>query len=153
MKRLSDIVGEGKLVVIQRGATVREAASLMSEKNVGMLAVLEGERLVGLVSERDVVRRVVCRGLDPAKCRVDEIMTADIVVAQWGDDYRDAMRKMDRAKVRHLPVVKEQRLVAIVSMRDLMRVDLQSKEEEIKAMHDYLFFVTPENAPKVSDKD
>ncbi len=153
MKKLGDIVTEGLVVSVQRGSSVAEAALIMGQKDVGILAVLDGDRLVGLFSERDVVRRVLCKGLDPKVTRVEEVMTSDLVVAEIGDDYMSAMRKMDGANIRHLPVVREQRLTGMVSVRDLLRVDLESKAEEIRAMHDYLFFVTPENAPKVTDKE
>jgi CBS domain-containing protein len=141
MKRLREIMREGFLFVVQRPATVREAARMMSENNVGIVAVLDGDRLVGVFSERDVVRRVVHRGLDPARTTVGEVMTTDLVVADADDDYQTAMHKMDHANIRHLPVVSGERLLSMLSIRDLMRVDLEDKGAEIQHLQEYLYRV------------
>ncbi|MGH7399005.1 MAG: CBS domain-containing protein, partial [Candidatus Rokuibacteriota bacterium] len=70
MKKLRDVMRPGFLYVVQRGAPVRQAAQVMTANNVGIVLVLDGERLVGVFSERDVVRRVVDRGLDPDRTPV-----------------------------------------------------------------------------------
>ena len=75
MKKLREIMRAGFLFVVQRDATVREAVQVMTDSNVGIVLVLEGERLVGVFSERDVVRRVVDRGLDPDRTPVGDVMT------------------------------------------------------------------------------
>jgi CBS domain-containing protein len=141
MKRLREVMREGFLFVVQRPATVREAARIMSENNVGIVAVLEGDRLVGVFSERDVVQRVVHRGLDPARTAVGEVMTTNLVVADADDDYQTAMHKMDHANIRHLPVVSGERLLSMLSIRDLMRVDLEDKGAEIQHLQEYLYRV------------
>ena len=106
MRKLREIMRAGFLFVVQRDATVREAVQVMTDDNVGIVLVLEGERLVGVFSERDVVRRVVDRGLDPDLTPVGDVMTTQIVVGDPDEDYQSAMRKMDQANIRHLLVVK-----------------------------------------------
>jgi CBS domain-containing protein len=139
MKRLCEIMRDGFLFAVQRPAPVREAARVMAENNIGIVAVLEGDRLVGVFSERDVVRRVVHRGLDPARTPVGEVMTTDLVVADADEDYQLAMRKMDQANIRHLPVVSGGRVRSMLSIRDLMRVDLEDKGAEIQHLQQYLY--------------
>ena len=129
MKKLRDIMRYGFLFMVQRNALVADAVRMMATHNVGIVAVLDGDKLVGVFSERDVVRRVVDRGLDPARTPVGDVMTTEIVVADVDDDYQSAMRKMDQANIRHLPVVSEGRLLSMISIRDLMRVDLYDKGE------------------------
>jgi CBS domain-containing protein len=146
MKKLRDIMRPGFLFMLQRDALVTEAVRMMATHNVGIVIVLDGDRLVGVVSERDVVRRVVYRGLDPARTPVADIMTSDIVVADPDEDYQSAMRKMDQANIRHLPVVSGGRLLSMLSIRDLMRVDIQAKGEEIRYLHQYLYQVPPDTA-------
>ena len=141
MKKLRDIMRHGFLFMVQRTATVAEAVRLMATHNVGIVNVLDGDRLVGVFSERDVVRRVVDRGLDPARTPVGDVMTTEIIVADADEDYQSAMRKMDLGNIRHLPVVSEGRLLSMISIRDLMRVDLQDKHEEIRYLREYLFQV------------
>ncbi len=148
MKKLRDIMRPGFLFVVQRNATVTEAVRMMATHNVGIVSVLDGDRLGGVFSERDVVRRVVDRGLDPARTSVGDVMTADLVVADADEDYQSAMRKMDQANIRHLPVVSEGRLLSMISIRDLMRVDIQDKGEEIRYLHQYLYQVPPDTATR-----
>ena len=81
MKKLREIMREGFLFAVRRHATVSEAARTMAEHNVGIVAVLEGDRLVGVFSERDVVRRVIDKGLDPKTVSIEEVMTRDLLVA------------------------------------------------------------------------
>ena len=141
MKKLREIMRYGFLFTVPRTAAVAEAVRVMASQNVGIVSVLEGDRLVGVFSERDVLRRVVDRGLDPARTAVGDVMTSELVVADADEDYQSAMRKMDGANVRHLPVISKGRLVSMISIRDLLRVDLEAKGEEIRFLHEYLFQV------------
>ena len=146
MKKLRDIMRHGFLFVLQRDATVTEAVRLMADHNIGIVAVLEGDRLVGVFSERDVVQRVVHRGLDPRRAVLADVMTTDLVVADADDDYQSAMSTMDAANIRHLPVVSAGRLLSMLSIRDLMRVDMEHKGAEIRYLQEYLYQVPPEVA-------
>jgi CBS domain-containing protein len=146
MKKLREIMRAGFLFSVQRDETVREAVQLMTANNVGIVLVLEGERLVGVFSERDVVRRVVDRGLDPDVTPVGDVMTRQIVVGDPDEDYQSAMRKMDQANIRHLLVVKGAQMLSMISIRDLIRVDMQDKGEEIRYLREYLYQVPPEPA-------
>jgi CBS domain-containing protein len=146
MKKLREIMRAGFLFVVQRGATVKEAVQVMTANNVGIVLVLEGERLVGVFSERDVVRRVVDRGLDPARTLVGDVMTAQIIAGDPDEDYQSAMRKMDQANIRHLLVVEGAQMLSMISIRDLIRVDMQDKGEEIRYLREYLYQVPPEPA-------
>lgn len=148
MKKLRDIMRHGFLFMVQRSVMVAEAVRVMATHNVGIVIVVEGERMVGVFSERDVVRRVVDHGLDPARTPIEDVMTADIVVADADDDYQSAMRKMDQANIRHLPVVSGGRLLSMISIRDLIRVDMQDKGEEIRYLREYLFQV-PQTTPRM----
>jgi CBS domain-containing protein len=146
MRKLREIMQPGFLFVVQRDATVREAVQVMADDNVGIVLVLEGERLVGVFSERDVVRRVVDRGRDPDRTPVGDVMTTQIVVGDPDEDYQSAMRKMDQANIRHLLVVEGPRMLSMISIRDLIRVDRQDKGEEIRYLREYLFLVPGEPA-------
>lgn len=147
MKKLRDIMRHGFLFTVQRDASVADAVRVMVSQNVAIVSVLHGDRLVGVFSERDVVRRVVARGLDPAATRIEDVMTRELVVADADEDYQSAMHKMDRAHIRHLPVVSEGRLLSMISIRDLMRVELQERGEEIRYLHEYLYQIPPGTGP------
>jgi CBS domain-containing protein len=146
MKKLREIMRAGFLFVVQREEMVREAVQVMTANNVGIVLVLEGERLVGVFSERDVVRRVVDRGLDPDVTPVGDVMTSQIIAGDPDEDYQSAMRKMDQANIRHLLVVKGDQMLSMISIRDLIRVDMQEKGDEIRYLREYLYQVPPEPA-------
>jgi CBS domain-containing protein len=147
MKRLRDIMRYGFLFLVQRTATVAEAVHAMAAHNVGIVAVVEGDKLVGVFSERDVVRRVVSKGLDPERTRVEEVMTTELVVADADEDYQSAIRKMDQANIRHLPVVSGGHLLSMLSIRDLIRVDMEDKGDELHYLRAYLYQIPPDLPP------
>jgi CBS domain-containing protein len=125
------------------GQTVLEVARSMSEKRVGALAVLEEDRLVGIFSERDLMTRVVAKGLDPQKVLVDEVMTRNLIVASPNDSYAEAMTKMQKAGIRHLLIVDGDQLMGMLSLRDLLQVDIKEKSAEIESLHEYIHFSPP----------
>ena len=143
MKKLRDIMRHGFLFTIQRSASVADAVRTMAANNVGIVAILDGDRLCGVFSERDVVRKVVDRGLDPVETRVADVMTARLVIADADEDYQSAMQKMDQANIRHLPVVSGERLLSMLSIRDLMRVAIEDHDAEIEYLKEYLYQVPP----------
>jgi CBS domain-containing protein len=139
MKKLRDIMRHGFLFTVQCEATVAESVRMMAANNVGIVAVLDGHRLAGVFSERDVVRKIVDRGLDPAQTPVAEVMTSRLIVADADEDYQSAMHKMDQANIRHLPVVSGDRLLSMLSIRDLMRLALEDRGAEIEYLKEYLY--------------
>src|SRR5260370_27099773 len=141
MKKLRDIMRHGFLFTVKRSATVADAARSMAANNVGIVAILDGDRLCGVFSERDVVRKVVDRGLDPAETHLADVMTTRLVVADVDEDYQSAMQKMDQANIRHLPVVSGERLLSMLSIRDLMRVAIEDHGAEIEYLKEYLYQV------------
>jgi CBS domain-containing protein len=146
MKKLREIMRPDFRFVVPPDASVAEAAGVMTANNVGIVAVLDGDRLVGVFSERDVVQRVVHRGLDPRRTAVADVMTTDLVVAEAEEDCASAMRKMDQTNIRHLPVMTRGRFVSMLSIRDLMRATIQDQGTEIRYLQEYLYQVPPEPA-------
>ena len=132
---------ETYFVTVER--TVREVARYMTDRRVGAVCVLEGTRLVGVVSERDIMSRVVARNLDLDRLSAGEVMTRDLVVGEAGDSHEEGLRKMKQAGCRHLPVVKDGQLVGMVSQRDLLQVDLTAKDEEIRWLNAYIHLIPP----------
>jgi CBS domain-containing protein len=123
--------------------SVREVAQYMSDRRIGAVVVLEGQRVAGIVSERDIMSKVVAKGLDPAGTKVTAVMSRELLVSSPEDTYEDAARKMRQAGIRHLPVVEGDRLLGMVSQRDLLQVDLSAKDEEIRWLNAYIHFIPP----------
>jgi len=118
--------------------TVRQAVREMNEKGVGALLVLDGDRPVGIFTERDVLRRVVDPGLDPLATSVDKVMTKDLIVVEPTTSVEEAMAVMTRSRCRHLPVVEEGRVSGMVSIGDLTRWVSLNQQTEIRYLVDYI---------------
>jgi CBS domain-containing protein len=142
-KTIGDVVRGREIYVLRDEQSVREAARYMTERRVGAVAVLSGTRLVGILSERDIMGRVVAPGRDPDGTKVADVMTRDLVVGQAGDSHEDGLRRMKQAGCRHLPVVQADRLVGMVAQRDLMQIDLSEKDEEIRWLNAYIHLGPP----------
>ena len=117
---------------------VADAASVMSSRKVGAVLVVEQDRLVGIFSERDLLRRVCAKGRSLDKTPLREVMTPDPVTASPGEGRLTAVAKMQRAGCRHLPVVVDGAIIDMISMRDLLFVELEEREAEIESLRKYI---------------
>jgi len=106
---------------IRPDATVFDAVAKMAEKNVGSLLVMEGDRLVGIITERHYARNVVLKGKTSPTIPVRDIMETDVIVALPDQTVEECMALMSEMRVRHLPVVEEKRPIGIVSIGDLVK--------------------------------
>lgn len=128
------------LQTISPDHTVREAVELLCRYNIGALPVLDlVGSLVGIISERDVLR-LCCREDYAAalKMKVGDVMTRDLVISVPDDGLDYVMRVMTDRRVRHLPVIDQRRLVAIVSIGDVVKAQYEEKETEIRYLRDYM---------------
>ncbi|HEX9749784.1 MAG TPA: CBS domain-containing protein [candidate division Zixibacteria bacterium] len=128
---------------IQSDATAYDAARMMVEHNVGALPVLEKNRLVGVFSERDLMRRVIAPGHKPAEVKVADVMTTDLVTAFIHDDDATCLKKMTDKGCRHLPVVDKGQLVGFLSARDVMKAQVEGMKLEIQTLTDYIYYTPP----------
>lgn len=143
MKRVRDFLrGEG-VFYSAPDLTVRQAAQYMTTKGVGALPVLEKGRLVGIFTERDLLTRVVAHGLDPATTTVAEVMTKELVVADADEHYEAALEKMKDCNCRHLPIIDEDRLLGVVSMRDLLLAEITVKSSAIRMLDTLIQYKAP----------
>jgi len=124
-------VSEQSLATLEPGATVVEAARMMAYLRIGALMVVEGEKLVGIFSERDALTRVLAKELDPATTTLAQVMTPDPIVISPDATVQQALDIMAAKGFRHLPVIEEARIVAIVSIRDLYRSVKDQMETDI----------------------
>jgi len=130
---IPDVVRNQRLVSLAPSNNVREAARFMQHRNVGAVLVMEGDRLVGIFTERDMVGRVVADGLDPDITPLSQVMTANPVTVPPGELAPNALRMMDERGFRHLPVVDQGRVVGIVSRRDFNGMEKAQDEAAQRA--------------------
>jgi CBS domain-containing protein len=119
-------------------ATVYQALEKLAEKNVGALVVMEGTELVGILSERDYVRKVILKGFSSKQLKVSEIMSSPAVTVSPKATIDECMQRMTERRCRHLPVVEEGRLVGVVSIGDLVNWIITVQDETIHHLEDYI---------------
>jgi CBS domain-containing protein len=138
MHRLKNLIERQKLVTGLPSATVFETVRIMTEGEVGAIPIIEDDVLVGVLSERDLLRRVVAAERDPKQTFISEVMTREVVTATLEDHVDTCLEKMKRAGCRHLPVETDGRVIAMIAMRDLLRDELEEQTDEIRFLRAYL---------------
>ena len=140
MKRVKDIleVKGREIWSIEPGASVYDAMKLMAEKEIGSLLVMEGGKLVGLISERDYARKVILKGRSSRTTQVREIMTAHVLYAQLEQNIEECMALMTEKRVRHLPVVDEGQLIGVISIGDLVKSIITEQRFVIEQLERYI---------------
>jgi len=138
MHAIRHVIRPHRLVTAPPTASVLEVARIMTDARVGAIPIVEGERIVGIFSERDLMTRIVVEGRDSQRTLVLEVMTHDVLTATPDDTRSECLERMRDARCRHLPVLEGDRLVAVLSMRDLLRDEIEEQDEEIRGLRAYL---------------
>jgi CBS domain-containing protein len=138
MATVRDLMGGRTIYYVQPEQTVFEAANYMVQCNVGAVPVLDHTRLVGIFSERDIMRRVVTQGRDPVTTYIAEVMSTELTVVAPTAGTEEAMAMMQAHGIRHLPVCDGNTLVGFLSLRDLLRQTLEEKSGEADMMRAYI---------------
>jgi CBS domain-containing protein len=123
---------------VRSDATVFEAITLMAEKNVGALPVIEDGRLMGMISERDYTRKVAIKGKSSKQTWVREIMSQQVTVVTPAHTVEECMRLMTEKHIRHLPVMDGEKMAGIVSIGDLIKWIISVQAETIEQLRNYI---------------
>jgi CBS domain-containing protein len=140
MSTVSEILGDkgGRVLSVDAGASVFEAVQEMVEANVGSLLVTDGGGIVGILTERDYLRRVTLEGRTDRETAVGEIMSSPLVVVTRETEIDECMAIMTDRRIRHLPVVEDGEVVGVVSIGDLVKFKSKQQSFEIQYLTDYI---------------
>jgi CBS domain-containing protein len=131
----------GQVVTIAVADLVLAAATLMNERSIGGLVVMDGDRVVGMFTERDILRRVVAARRDPTSTTVGEVMTTPVAYCRRDTRLEECRAVMTERRIRHLPVVDERGVCGIVTIGDLMAHEVTDHEATIQYLNEYIFGV------------
>jgi len=140
MKTVRDMLlsKEGGIISIAPDCTVFEAIKLMSEKNVGALPVLDGEKLVGILSERDYARKVILEGRSSRETVVRDIMTDKVMFIRPDNNNEECMALMTDKFLRHLPVIENDRVIGMISIGDVVKAIISEQNFTISNLQSYI---------------
>lgn len=140
MKSLKDTLVTQTLLTVKSGTKIYDVVCFMAEHNIGLVPVLsEDGKLLGVFSERDLVRRVIAKELDLKATLVEEIMTKDLVLADVSESYEQCLQKMKERGTRHILIIENEKLVGLLSIKDLLEMDVKVQRETIEVLHNYIY--------------
>ena len=141
MKTIQQLLATKKhqeVISIAPHRPVFDALVVLAEYEIGALMVLEGEKLVGIFSERDYAREVVLKGKSSKTTAVSEVMTANVISVKLGDTVEQAMSVMTEKRIRHLPVLDNGKVVGMLSIGDLVKETIDYQQRLIKQLESYI---------------
>jgi CBS domain-containing protein len=139
MTTIRHVVCNREPYFVRDTATAFDAADYMASRNIGAVCVLDAkDKLCGIFSERDLLKRVIVKHLDPAEVPISEVMSAPRAVIDCGETPHEALERMEQVGSRHLPVVDGEKFVGMLSMRDIMRVEISEQGAELQLLHEYI---------------
>jgi CBS domain-containing protein len=140
MKKVKDILETKGRVVwsIEPGASVYDAMKLMADKGIGALLVMEGPKLVGIISERDYARKIILQGRASRSTEVREIMTTRVVYTEPERNIEECMALMTEKRIRHLPVIEADQVSGIISIGDLVKAIIAEQKFIIEQLERYI---------------
>ncbi len=138
MARVRDLLHNRNLFHAEENDTVADVARQMAQLHIGAILILDGGRLCGVFSERDLMKRVVLERLNPESTEVKFVMSTDVVTVDEEAELEEAMQAMEAHSCRHLPVMRGGRVTGFLSMRDIMHYELTRKTDEIHHMRAYI---------------
>jgi CBS domain-containing protein len=140
MKTIGDLVRGKSFYSAVSSQTVYETARYMAEKDIGAVPVIDNHRLVGIFSERDIIKRVLVPGRDARKTLIKDVMTTALVIADAAEEVTKVLAKMEVNRCRHMPVMDGDHVEGFLSLRDLLFADLQEKDDQVQQLNHYIHY-------------
>lgn len=137
-----------KPISVVKDVDIKECAKVMAENHVGALLIAEEQKIEGILSEQDIVRKSVAEGKNPLEMKASDIMEFNIVDTSPDEDIHDALKTMGKLNIRHLPVIEDEKLVGLITMKDILKMEphlfeliahkIELREEENKPINNHI---------------
>lgn len=139
MESIQDILKGREVFTVQSGSTIKDTVNYMASKGVGLVPVMMDEKLIGVFSERDLVKRVIAKDKDLNSTLVDDVMSTGLVIAKIDESNESVLAKMKEAKTRHILIIDNEKLVGVLSLRDLLEIDLNQCKTTVEVLNNYIY--------------
>lgn len=137
VKHLLDAKGSD-VISIAPAASVFDAIKLMADRAVGSLLVMDDEKIIGIVTERDYARKVILLGRSSETTKVEQVMSTEVITATAEQTVRECMTLMTEKRIRHLPVVADDKVIGMISIGDLVQAIISDQQQEIEQLEQYI---------------
>jgi CBS domain-containing protein len=127
------------VATVDRKTTVLDAAKTMNQRRIGAVVVTDGDRVVGIFTERDILNRIVAAGKDPKTTPIEEVMTSPMACCHRDTRLTECRTVMTQKRIRHLPVVEDGKLYGIISAGDILAGEVADQQATIEYLHEYLY--------------
>lgn len=139
MENIKEMLHDRAIYTVKKGTTIKDVVNYMAEKKVGLVPVMEDGKLVGVFSERDLVRRVIAQNRSLDETRVEDVMSTKLVIADIGEANESVLAKMKEANTRHILIIENEKLVGVLAMRDLLELDLSAARRTVEVLNNYIY--------------
>lgn len=139
MQSLKELFQNRSLYTVSSGTKIIDVVKYMAESNVGLVPVLQNGKLIGVFSERDLLKRVIAKDLSLEDTSVDDVMTKELIIAKSDETYEACLKKMKDAHIRHIIIIDDGLLYGVLSIRDLLEIDISVQKETIEVLNNYIY--------------
>lgn len=139
MESIKDILKGRDVFTVHSGSSIKETVTYMASKGVGLVPIMKDEKLIGVFSERDLVKRVIAKDKDLSLTFVDDVMSTNLVIAKIDESNESVLAKMKEAKTRHILIIDNEKLVGVLSLRDLLEIDLNHCKTTVEVLNNYIY--------------
>lgn len=139
MESIKDLLKGREVYTVQSGTSVKDVVFYMASKGVGLVPVMKSDKLIGVFSERDLVKRVIAKEKDLILTLVDDVMSTNLVIAMINESNEAVLAKMKEARTRHILIIDNEKLVGVLSIRDLLEIDLMQCKTTVEVLNNYIY--------------
>ncbi len=139
MENLKELLAQRELYTVTKEATIKDVVFYMAEKGVGLVPIMDSGKLVGVFSERDLVKRVIAKNKNLEETKVEDVMSTNLVIADVCKANESVLAKMKKANTRHILIIENEKLIGVVAMRDLLELDLSACKLTVEVLNNYIY--------------
>ena len=139
MENIKELLTHREVYTVKKGTNIKDAVNYMAEKRVGLVPVMDDGKLVGVFSERDLVQRVISKNKSLEETKVEDVMSTKLLIAETHEPNGSVLAKMKEANTRHILIIEEEKLIGVLSMRDLLELDLSVCKTTVEVLNNYIY--------------
>lgn len=139
MENIKELLSRRELYTVTKDTSIKNVVFYMAEKGVGLVPIMDSGKLVGVFSERDLVKRVIAKNKSLDETRVEDVMSTKLIIADVNETNESVLAKMKEANTRHILIIENEKLIGVLAMRDLLELDLSACKMTVEVLNNYIY--------------